>query len=150
MRLSTLRLAPIHRAGGSSGSASWKDRWTFDFLVDRQSLASLLGATERDLVGRLDRNDREENARSIRVLTCAAAPDFGHDRIMLFVCPECADLGCGAITAALKLDGDTITWADFRHENNYDESMTTRFPGIGPFAFDARAYRSVVADTAGE
>lgn|SRR3982751_2539023 len=150
MQLATLQLALIHRVGGSSGGATWKDRWTFDFLVDGRSLADVLGATKRDLVGRLDRDRRDWNAESVRVLTGEAAADFGDDRVMLFVCPECADLGCGAITAAFRLDGDTIIWSDFQHENNYDESMTTRFPEVGPFTFAAGAYRRVLGETAAE
>lgn len=39
MQHSTLNLALIHRVGGSAGDASWKKRWTFDFLVDGRSLA---------------------------------------------------------------------------------------------------------------
>ena len=65
----------------------------------------------------------------------------------LFVCPECADLGCGAITAALRSEGDTMTWSDFKHENSYDPSMTTSFPGVGPFAFAIQPYRRVLGET---
>lgn len=150
MQHSTLQLALIHRVGGSSGGASWKERWTFDFLVDGQSLANLLGAVKRDLVGRLDRDHRDWNAQSVRVLTGDAGPDLGDDRVMLFVCPECADLGCGAITAALHSADSTITWSDFKHENNYDESMTRNFPCVGPFAFNIESYRLVLGETATE
>jgi hypothetical protein len=150
MKHSTLQLSPIHRVGGGSGGATWKDRWTFDFLVDGRSLADSLGATKRDVVGRLDRDHRDLNAESVRVLTGNAAPDFGDDRVMLFVCPECADLGCGAITAAHHSEGETITWSDFKHENNYDESMTRSFPEVGPFAFAIQSYRRVLGETAAE
>lgn len=147
MQHSTLQLALIHRAGGSSGGASWQERWTFDFLVDGRSLADLLGAAQRDLVGRLDRDRRDWNAESVRVLTGDAAPDF-ENRVLLFVCPECADLGCGAITATLHLKDETITWSDFKHENNYDDSMTTSFPEVGPIAFALESYRRILCETA--
>jgi hypothetical protein len=119
-------------------------------MVDDRSLADLRGATKRDLVGRLDRDHRDRNAASVRVLTGNAAPDFGNDRVMLFVCPECDDLGCGAITAALRLENDSIVWSDFKHENNYDESMTTKFPQVGPFAFSVEQYRRVLGETTAE
>lgn len=150
MQISSLQLALIHRVGGSSDGATAKERWTYDFLVDGRSLAELLGATQRDLVGRLDRDNRDWNAQSVRVLTGDAEPDFGDDRVMLFVCPECADLGCGAITAALHLERDTISWSDFRHENDYDESMTTRFENVGPFTFSTRSYRHTLGGAAAE
>jgi hypothetical protein len=60
------------------------------------------------------------------------------------------ELGCGAITAALRCAGETMTWSDFRYENNYDESMTRNIPDVGPFAFAAGAYRRVLGETAGE
>jgi hypothetical protein len=63
---------------------------------------------------------------------------------MLFVCPECGDLGCGAITVAISAHGDTITWSDFRYENNYDATITTRYADVGPFRFDAAAYRNAL------
>jgi hypothetical protein len=149
MRLSTLQLAPMHRVGGRSDTGgTTKDRQTFDFVVDDRSLAELLGVNQSDLVGRLDRDDRGANVQSVRVLTGDATPDFGTNRVMLFVCPECGDLGCGAITAAFRSDGEVLTWSDFKHENNYDEAMSTSFPQVGPFTFDARAYRRVLSEAA--
>jgi hypothetical protein len=147
MLLSKLQLALIHRIGGTFTSGSWQDRWTYDFLIDGKSLAGLFGSSKRDLVGRLDRDLLEWNAQSVRILTGDAPADFRDDRIMLYVCPECADLGCGAVTAALKTDEKTVTWSDFKHENNYDSSMTITFDEIGPFVFDAREYRRVLRES---
>jgi hypothetical protein len=123
------------------------ERWTFDFLVDGQSLAGRFGVAERDLVGRLDRADRAANAAAIRVLTGEDPPDLPPDRVILFVCPECGGLGCGAVTAAVRVTDKAVTWSDFLHENSYDESMSTPFPGVGPFEFDADAYRRVLGQT---
>jgi hypothetical protein len=41
-----------------------------------------------------------------------------------------------------------VTWSEFLHENSYDESMTTPFPGVGPFTFDANTYQHVLRETA--
>ena len=148
LALSTLQLALLYRPGGNSGGGSWKERWTFDYIIDGKSLAGLLDTADRDLVGRLDRDDRRWNAGGVRVLTGDEHADYGENRVMLFVCPECGDLGCGAITASLRRDGDTITWSDFAHENDYDKSMTTPLPEVGPFTFAADAYRRVLGGTA--
>ena len=150
MPLSTLQLSLIHRPGGGSGGVTWRERWTFDYVIDGKSLAGLLEVGERDLVGRLDRDDWQSNAESVRVLSGEAPPELPEDRVMLFVCPECGDLGCGAITAALGRKGDTFTWSDFAHENSYDELMTTHFAEVGPFTFSADAYRGVLGGTARE
>jgi hypothetical protein len=38
----------------------------------------------------------------------------------LYVCPECGDLGCGALTAKVGRDGDYIVWSDFAFETGLD------------------------------
>lgn len=139
MRLSILQLVLMHEG-----------RATFDYLIDRKSLAQILDITKFGLVGRLERDRPSENAATVRVLTAVAPADLDPNRVILFGCSECGDIGCGAVTVAVTRDDDTFTWADFAHENNYDESMTVRFPGVGPFTFDADAYRSVLAATAAE
>lgn len=46
----------------------------------------------------------------------------------LLVCPECADLGCGCISAEVVSDGDCFLWDKLGYENNYDPAMLTIFP----------------------
>lgn len=69
---------------------------------------------------------------------------------MLFVCPECADLGCGAITMSITKEGDSFVWSEFAYENNYDEAMTdfASYASIGPFRFEARQYLSTLSAAA--
>jgi hypothetical protein len=61
---------------------------------------------------------------------------------MLFVCAECGDLGCGALTVQIAVTDGGIVWRDFAHENDYDPDMTERerFRAVGPFVFDAAQY----------
>jgi hypothetical protein len=57
----------------------------------------------------------------------------------LLVCPECADLGCGCISAEVSLEGDYFLWNHLGYENNYDPEMTRLF-AMGSFAFHRDAF----------
>jgi len=67
--------------------------------------------------------------------------EFPNDRVALYICPECGDLGCGAVTAKISVHDDVVTWSDFGYENTYEDAM---FPdtlsAIGPFTFELREY----------
>lgn len=46
-------------------------------------------------------------------------PDLPDGRTSLYVCPECQDLGCGAVTALVRFTATTVEWRDlgFQNEN---------------------------------
>jgi hypothetical protein len=63
-------------------------------------------------------------------------PVGGH-RVPLFVCPECGDLACGAITARVSRTELGAQWADFAYENGFDPTSKLT---LGPFEFEWAAY----------
>ena len=72
--------------------------------------------------------------------------DLESDRIPLYVCNCCADLGCGALTVKVqKFDGYFI-WSDFGYENNHEVGFSQNdfMKRTGPFKFEADNYISVV------
>ena len=65
-------------------------------------------------------------------------------RNTLYVCAECADIGCGAVTLLIQREPGHIVWKDFGFENDYEEVVhTDKFQEIGPFTFDATQYNEV-------
>lgn len=50
------------------------------------------------------------------------------DRRELLVCPECADLGCGCISADVTSDGENFVWGEVGYENDYDPDILMIFP----------------------
>jgi hypothetical protein len=52
----------------------------------------------------------------------------------LLVCPECADLGCGCISAVVQREDGYYTWRDFGYENDYDLNSLYLF-GMGTLVF---------------
>ncbi|HEX8916174.1 MAG TPA: hypothetical protein VF796_27745 [Humisphaera sp.] len=140
MGTATLQLRSMHHLSGG------RDRFTYDFVVDGVSLAGTLRAGH--LVGRIDVAGGEGNAAAVKVLLRLDPADVPPDRVMLFVCSECGDIGCGAVTAAVTLEADAYVWSDFRQENGYDEGMTERHPDVGPFRFAAAEYRALLGGLA--
>lgn len=71
-------------------------------------------------------------------------------RVPLYVCAECGDLGCGAITALVERTSDGFVWRDFAFENNYDASITDAesYRAVGPFVFNKTEYWRVLSERA--
>ena len=69
--------------------------------------------------------------------------DLPSGRVSLYICPECGDLGCGAVSVALEPDGEDIIWKEFGHENDYDESFIL-IERLGPFRFRLADYRQAI------
>ena len=68
-----------------------------------------------------------------------------NDRRSLFVCSECGDLGCGAITAVISKREKTITWGNFGYENTYEDKIgLDDYSAVGPFTFNIAVYESTL------
>ncbi len=63
--------------------------------------------------------------------------------VPLYACPECGDLGCGAITARVAEDHDSFAWLELGFETNYGDAPTD-FLEVRPFYFDKRAYDAAI------
>ena len=131
--LSHLELVPLHRPGGGNRT----ERWSWDFVIDGQSLAKQVGG---DIVGALGWGDQPGEAHTVEKLLGRAAPDLAPDRVSLYVCPECGDLGCGAVTASLARQGELVIWRDFAWQRDWDAPDHDQLIEMGPFAFDRGAY----------
>ncbi|WP_054028801.1 hypothetical protein [Bacillus sp. FJAT-28004] len=53
-------------------------------------------------------------------------------RYFLFVCPMCADLGCGAITVSIRREGENIIWSDI----SLEDGETTKPLNVDTFMFN--------------
>lgn len=68
------------------------------------------------------------------------APIGGH-RVALFVCPECGDFACGAITALVSRTERGVRWSDFAYENGIDDASKL---DLEAFEFQWAAYLSEI------
>ena len=124
-------------ANGTSKS----ERHFLDFVVDGESLWEALGE-RNDMVSILCAEySADETAKAIGRLLLNEKADLPNDRRSFFVCSECGDLGCGAITAVVERQGETIAWKAFGYENTYDDKiLLDAYRTVGPFTFGATDY----------
>ena len=147
-RYDTLDIHIIHRPGelNVKGRVVKQERFTVDFLVNGQSLYELLSAHSLDLVGRFSQGNRAWNEESANIFLTKQSADIENSRIMLYVCPECGDIGCGAITVTIIKSDNSYAWTEFGYENNYDPQMMDldSYRTIGPFRFQFDEYCEVI------
>ena len=141
-----LALNPRVRIGIRNPNGTNKsERHFFDFIVNGQSLLESVG-TSLDLVSVLcSEYALDESIRSVNRLLLTEGADFPNNRRSLFICSECGDIECGAITAVVVREGAAIIWRDFGYENNYEENVEFGDrKAIGPFMFDVASYESLL------
>ena len=133
------------RPGKSSGTTTTQARQSVDFIVNGVSLLTaivMVTGGHADLVGCLVRGFPEQNSQAVGRLTCVESPDSESGRVLLYICPECGDIGCGAYSAYIERSGDTFIWRDFAYENGYEDP--TPVDGIGPYSFESARYEKEV------
>lgn len=135
--VSVLKLEWKRREGG--GGRTQRD--FLDFVVDGQSLSAMVG----DYISCLGWLDSDENAKAARRLVLEEPADLPNNRRTLYICPECADIGCGAFSLVVERVGNQIIWRDFGFENNYEGMVHTEgFEEVGPIAFKRDDYEKVI------
>ena len=68
----------------------------------------------------------------------------------VYVCPECGDLGCGAVTIALAVDVETVTWSDWGYQTDCeDEVHRDEVRALGTLTFKRAEYEAVLRQALG-
>jgi hypothetical protein len=130
----------VQNPNGTSKS----ERHFLDFVIDGRSLWKTL--LKPDMVSVLFAEYAEkETANAISRLLLNQKADLPNGRRSLFICSECGDLGCGAITAVVQRQSESFTWSDFGYENNYEDQISLdAYRSIGPFTFGAIKYEQTL------
>ena len=110
-----LELATLHRIG--SADPRKRERYTFDFVVNGVSLFEATKASGSDMCGSLSdpKFEREVAGRingEIAAALTSDVPAGSGRRVALFVCPECGDLGCGAVTVLITRNDHRVQWSE--------------------------------------
>lgn len=147
--LSRVELCWAIRPGWATAGAVAHERRYRDFVVDGRSLLALLGGG--DFVtpfGWLNPWIEEEAAQR---LLLAVPGRLEGGRQELYVCPECADLGCGALTAVVERVGDLVIWRDFGYQREPEDTAVDRegYDTVGPLAFERIAYERAIRSALG-
>ncbi|MFF0227726.1 oxidoreductase [Streptomyces sp. NPDC004629] len=142
----TFALAPATRAGAVLADGGYQVHRDFvDFVVDGRPL--LFRLSDLDAVSPLasDVPPAIFTAQVRGLLLETGAPLPG-GRYVVYGCPECADLACGAVTAVIERDGDDYVWRDFAWQTDEHADLEFNgYHGIGPFRFHGPGYRAALA-----
>ncbi|MGW6462231.1 oxidoreductase, partial [Streptomyces sp. NPDC055078] len=139
----TFGLAPAMRAGGVlANGVSQAHRDFMDFIVDGQPL--LFQLCDLDAVSPLASDVPPAILTAeVRTLLLEAPTPLGGGRCVIYACPECESLECGAVTAVIERDGDDVIWRDFAWQTSEQADLDLNgYHGIGPFRFQGDAYRA--------
>jgi hypothetical protein len=141
----TFGLAPAMRAGGVLANGDYQVHRDFvDFIVNGQPL--LFQLSDLDAVSPLasDVPPAIFTAQVRSLLLEADAPLEG-GRYVIYGCPECADLACGAVTAVIEKLGEDYVWRDFAWQTDERADLELNgYHGIGPFHFRGAEYRDAL------
>ena len=134
------------RPGTDSGTTTTQERLSVDFSINGESLLTAIVNSDgghADFMGCVVRGFPEQNVKTVGRLMCAEAPDSGSGRVLLYVCPECGDIGCGAYSAFVECVGGTYVWQGFAYENGYEDPKP--ISKIGPYVFEGSQYEAEVS-----
>jgi len=114
-----------------------------DFVIDGVSLAERFTSAGFDLVGVFSKTwVPEANEAALRRLLLEEASDFPNGRCSVFVCGECGDLACGAVSVHVSASNSTVIWKDFGFQNSHESEIRfEKLSDLGPFQFDIESYR---------
>jgi len=144
-KLNFICLERIASTSGKGGTT--KGRISVDFTINGESLLRLLVAVDGsngDFMGCFVQGYEEENRKIGRLLLGASLVDAQDDeRILLYICPECGDIGCGSFAVKVYVHASEVVWSDFSYLNGYEPASPVA--GIGPFRFLRIDYAAVVA-----
>jgi hypothetical protein len=128
------------------GKNNQSKRMFYDFIIDGRSLFETLNVDFISGFGWLTIEFQKEYADTILL---KRPSELVSGRVPILICPECADLGCGAITVEIRKDKEFISWSNFGFENNYDETIMSldEYSEFGPFYFKKDAYWSLIHKT---
>ena len=141
----TFGLAPAMRAGGVLADGGYQVHRDFvDFIVDGRPL--LFQLSDLDAVSPLASDVPPAiftaQVRSLLLETGAPLPG---GRYVVYGCPECEDLACGAVTAVIRRDGEDYIWRDFAWQTGEQADLELNgYHGIGPFRFRGAEYRAAL------
>ncbi|MCG7203173.1 oxidoreductase [Streptomyces arenae] len=141
----TFGLAPAMRAGGVRADGGYQHHRDFvDFVVDGRPL--LFQLSDLDAVSPLASDVPPAIfTAQVRGLLLEAAPPLPGGRYVIYGCPECEDLACGAVTALIERDGDDYIWQDFAWQTDPHADLELNgYHGIGPFRFHGPGYREAL------
>lgn len=93
----------------------------WDYFIDGRRVADIFEVG--DVISPFGCLDSEAELSFAEMLLLKRESGLRSNRIPLFVCPLCADFGCGVFTCEVLRVGEQIEWRNFGKEYDYDDSL---------------------------
>ena len=93
-----------------------------DYYINERRLADVLKIG--DFISPFGWMSAEMEDQFAMMLLGYSESDLRPSRIPLFVCPECADYGCGVGTCEVTFTKEKVTWFRFGWETDYEDELT--------------------------
>lgn len=117
------------------------ERVYFDFMIDDVSLSEILNINEWGMIGALLKaTPATYSLEKLEELMFKRKSILQNERVLMYGCAECLDIGCGAITAEMNRFNEQVTWKAFAYENGYEATDFEEYHKVGPFEFEASQY----------
>jgi hypothetical protein len=115
----------------------------FDLIIDGNSLFDQFVDAKSDLASSFGfYNDANLNIRIVNEFLKIQKPELESERTMLFVCKECGDIGCGAITVEIEKKDNSYVWKSFAWDNGEDEILKNDFIQFQNLEFNKTEYET--------
>lgn len=113
------------------------------FAINGRPLGVLVALGDSVCV--LDTSDRANTRRVARQLRGADPSEFASGRVPIYVCSECGDLGCGAVTVRVTELDDCFVWSELSIESyNSATPITWRVRDERDFYFAKAQYLATI------
>jgi hypothetical protein len=112
-------------------------RTYYDFMVNGRSLMDILKLGDRISV--LVQNNWNWNKEVAKQLLLKKTSELPSGRVPIYICPECGDLGCGAVTVKIIEDGMFFIWSNFGVETYHTSDLIKQYD-VGPYRFNKIDY----------
>jgi hypothetical protein len=135
----------LFRKGSEQNGCVVHESHSCDFTINGESLLCILGREtggHNDFLGCFARGWDNLNNHSLKQLLLKAEPETDSGRSLVYVCPECADIDCGAYGCRITKSDTAYIWSDFAYENGYEDPQPIL--GVGPFEFSVKNYELVM------
>jgi hypothetical protein len=146
MQYSELTHDLLCREGSCQNGITVAERISSDFIIDGQSLLAILtregNVGHTDFMGCFVFASPKFNHENKELLLLKQKANLESGRVALYVCPECGDIGCGALTAFVSQNPCGYIWHDFAYENGYE--APEKINNAGPFIFESQSYEKAI------
>lgn len=113
------------------------------FAINGRPLGALVALG--DVVCVFDTVDRARARSAARQLRGAAPSELASGRVPIYVCAECGDLGCGAVTVRVTKLDDCFVWSELSIESyNTATPITWRVRDERDFYFATAHYLATI------